>query len=125
MFPDHLPQMSREGLRKRHTGTRQMLAYMYNKRNHLPAFQNAIIPAALTVYFQSTANLTTPSAHQRKTTYTCRGGSRIFFRRGALVSCATSTPINHIVFHFLQNTSCIRKPQVISRGGCAPPAPSP
>ena len=40
---------------------------MYNKRNHVPAFQNAIIPAALTVYFQSTANLTTPSPHQRKT----------------------------------------------------------
>ena len=35
---------------------------------------------------------------------------------GALVSCSTSTPINHIVF-FLQNTSCIRKLQVISRGG--------
>ena len=31
---------------------------------------------------------------------------------GALVSCFTSTPINHIVF--FQNTSCIRKPQVIS-----------
>ena len=31
---------------------------------------------------------------------------------GELVSCSTSTPINHIVF-FLQNTSCIRKPQVI------------
>ena len=29
-----------------------------------------------------------------------RGGSRIFFRRGALVSCSTSTPINHIVFFF-------------------------
>ena len=44
---------------------------------------------------------------------------------GALVSCSTSTPIKHIVF-FLQNTSCIRKPQVISGGGgCAPPAPSP
>ena len=28
----------------------------------------------------------------------------------------TSTPINHIVFVFLQNTSCIRKPQVISGG---------
>ena len=46
---------------------------------------------------------------------------------GALVSCSTSTPINHIFF--LQNTSCIRKPQVNSRGGggggCAPPAPSP
>ena len=54
-----------------------------------------------------------------------RGGSRIFLGGGALVSCATSTPINHIVFHFLQNTSCIRNPQVISRGGCAPPAPSP
>ena len=40
-----------------------------------------------------------------------------FLGGGALVSCATSTPINHIVFHFLQNTSCIRKPQVISRGG--------
>ena len=47
-----------------------MLAYMYNKRNHLPAFQNAIVHAALTVYFQSMANLTTPSPHQRKTTYT-------------------------------------------------------
>ena len=44
-----------------------------------------------------------------------RGGSRIFFRRGALVSCSNSTPINHIVF-FLQNSSCIRKPQVISGG---------
>ena len=48
-----------------------------------------------------------------------RGGSRIFLGGGALVSCSTSTLIN-------QNTSCIRKPQVISvRGGYAPPAPSP
>ena len=39
-----------------------------------------------------------------------------FLGGGALVSCSTSTPINHIVF-FLQNTSCIRKPQVISEGG--------
>ena len=38
-----------------------------------------------------------------------------FLGGGALVSCSTSTPINHIVFFifFLQNTSCIRKPQVI------------
>ena len=35
---------------------------------------------------------------------------------GALVSCSTSTAVNHIVFFFLQNTRCIRKPQVISRG---------
>ena len=37
---------------------------------------------------------------------------------GALVSCSTSTAINHIVIiiFFLQNTSCIRKPQVISGG---------
>ena len=39
-----------------------------------------------------------------------------FLGGGALVSRSTSTPIKHIVF-FLQNTSCIRKPQVISRGG--------
>ena len=47
-----------------------------------------------------------------------RGESRMFFRRGALISCSTSTPINHIVF--LQNTSCIRKPQVISVGVLTP-----
>ena len=50
-----------------------------------------------------------------------------FLVGGALVSCSTSTPMNHIVF-FWQNTSCIRKPQVISGGGgggCATPAPSP
>ena len=38
-----------------------------------------------------------------------------FLGGGALVSCSTSTPINHIVF-FWENTSCIRKPQVISGG---------
>ena len=43
-----------------------------------------------------------------------RGGSTIFLGGGALFSCSTSTPINHIVW---QNTSCIRKPQVISGGG--------
>ena len=50
-----------------------------------------------------------------------------FLGGGALISCSTSTPMNHIVFFFfLQNTSCIRKPQVISggRGGWAPPAPA-
>ena len=48
-----------------------------------------------------------------------------FLGGGALVSCSASTPIIHIVF-FLQNTSCIRKPQVMSgSGGCTPPAPSP
>ena len=41
----------------------------------------------------------------------------IFLGGGALVSCSTSTPINHIAFFFWQNTSCIRKPQVISGGG--------
>ena len=38
-----------------------------------------------------------------------------FLGGGAVVSCSASTPINHIVF--LQNTSCIRKPQVMSGGG--------
>ena len=37
-----------------------------------------------------------------------------FLGGGALFSCSTSRPINHIVW---QNTSCIRKPQVISGGG--------
>ena len=50
-----------------------------------------------------------------------QGRIQDFFRRGWLVSCSTSTPINHIVLFFLQNTSCIRKPQVISRGGGAHP----
>ena len=49
-----------------------------------------------------------------------------FLGGGVLVSCSTSTPsINHIVF-FLQNTSCIRKPQAISGGrGAHPPHPLP
>ena len=55
-----------------------------------------------------------------------RGGSRIFFRRGCtrlLLYFNTNKPQS---FFFWQNTSCIRKPQVISKGeGCAPPAPSP
>ena len=38
-----------------------------------------------------------------------------FLRGGALVSCSTSTPINHIIF--LQNTSCIRKPAGHLGGG--------
>ena len=43
-----------------------------------------------------------------------------FLGGGALVSCSTSTPINHIVF-FLQNTSLIRKPQVPSPPRLDPP----
>ena len=45
-----------------------------------------------------------------------RGGSRIFFRRGCtrlLLYFNTNKP--HSLF--LQNTSCIRKQQVISEGG--------
>ena len=47
-----------------------------------------------------------------------------FLGWGALVSCSTSTPTNHIVLFFAEY-SCIRKPQVISGvgggGGCAHP----
>ena len=46
-----------------------------------------------------------------------------FLGGGALVSCSTSTPINHIFFW--QNTSCIRKPQVISTGGVRTPCTLP
>ena len=53
-----------------------------------------------------------------------------FLGGGAFVSCSTSTtstPINHVAFFFfLQNTSCIRKLQVISgRGGAHPLQPPP
>ena len=47
----------------------------------------------------------------------CRGRSRNFFRRGCtrlLLNFNTSKP--HSVFFFSQNTSCIRKLQVISGG---------
>ena len=55
-----------------------------------------------------------------------RGGSRIFFRRGCtllLLYFNTNKPHSF----FLQNTSCIRKPQVISggRGGAHPLHPPP
>ena len=45
-----------------------------------------------------------------------------FLGGGTLVSCSTSTPINHIVYLY---TSCIRKPQVISGGGAHPLHPPP
>jgi len=56
----------------------------------------------------------------------CRGGSRIFFRRGCthlLLYFNTNKP--HSFFFFLQNTSCIRKPQVISGGGVHTPCTLP
>ena len=51
----------------------------------------------------------------------------LFLGGGALVSCSTAILMNHIYIFFLQNTSYIRKPQVISGGGGggAPPAPFP
>ena len=46
------------------------------------------------------------------------GADPVFFLGGgALISCSSSTPINHIVIFFWQNTSCIRKLPVISGGG--------
>ena len=52
-----------------------------------------------------------------------QGRIQDFFRKGCtclLLYFNTNKPHSF----FLQNTSCIRKPQVISgRGGCAPPAP--
>ena len=58
--------------------------------------------------------------------YCCRGGSRIFFRRGCtrlLLYFNTNKPHSF----FLQNTSCIRKLQVIlgGRGGAHPLHPPP
>ena len=57
----------------------------------------------------------------------CKRQGRIqdFFTRGCtrlLLYFNTNKPHS---FFFWQNTSCIRKPQVISGGECAPPAPAP
>ena len=52
-----------------------------------------------------------------------------FLGGGVLISCSTSTPINLMVilfiYLFFQNTSCIRKPQVISGGDVHPMHPLP
>ena len=50
-----------------------------------------------------------------------------FFKRGCTRLLLASIPINNIVFCFLQNTSCIRKPQVISgeEGGGGTPCTLP
>ena len=56
---------------------------------------------------------------------TFRGGSRIFFRRGCtrlLPYFNTNKPHS---FFFWQNTSCIRKPQIISGGGVRTPCTLP
>ena len=45
-----------------------------------------------------------------------RGGSRIFLGGGALVSCSTSTPINHIVFFFC-SIPVVLENRKSSRGG--------
>ena len=48
---------------------------------------------------------------------TLRGGSRIFFRRGSTRLLLYFNTNKLHSFFFLQNTSCTRKPQVISGGG--------
>ena len=56
---------------------------------------------------------------------TCRGGSRIVFRRGCtrlLLYFNSNKPHS---FFFWQNTSCIRKPRVISGEGAHPLHPPP
>ena len=70
--------------------------------------------------FRTKPSIVLPSLFRKdlsETVYTAGADPGFFLGEGALVSCSTSTPINHIVFFFSQNTSCIRKPQVISRGG--------
>ena len=80
------------------------------------------------VIFEEEANITSYwSSDGNGLSFLLRGGSRIFFRRGCtrlLLYFNTNKPHS---FFFLQNTSCIRKPQVISGGGggCAQLHPPP
>ena len=53
-----------------------------------------------------------------------RGGSRIFFRRGC-TRLLLYFNTNKLHSFFFQNTSCIRKPQVMSGGGAHPLHPPP
>ena len=81
-------------------------------KNVTPSFPVVAVVffSRLLIYFVSPFVLSFPA-------HNSQGRIQDFFLGGgALVSCSNSTPINHIVF-FLQNTSCIRKPQVISGGG--------
>ena len=76
------------------------------------------------VRYSRRAHAKTSNSYFRNSSQT-RGGSRIFSRRGCTHLLLYSTPINHIFF-FLQNTSCIRKLQVISgEGGAHPLHPPP
>ena len=64
------------------------------------------------------------TSKQTKQKYDNRGGSRIFFRRGCtrpLLYFNTNKPHSF----FLRNTSCIRKPQVISGRGVRTPCTLP
>ena len=66
------------------------------------------------------------SAGNQETGTQVRDGSRIFVRRGCtrlLLYFNTNKP--HSFFFFLQSTSCIRKPQVISGGGVCTPCTLP
>ena len=62
------------------------------------------------------ASVTSRTSQAALIRYVAGADLGFFSGGGVLVSCSTSTPINHIVF-FWQNTSCIRKPQVILGGG--------
>ena len=54
-----------------------------------------------------------------------RGGSRIFLGGGALVSCSTSTPINHIVFFFFCRIPVLLENRKSSQGGVRTPCTLP
>ena len=54
-----------------------------------------------------------------------RGGSRIFLRGGALVSCSTSKPINHIVFFFFGRILVVLENRRSSQGGVRIPCTLP
>ena len=62
----------------------------------------------LSIFYLIKTYVNFESEHRNKNVKT-RGGSRIFLGEGALVSCSTSTPINHIVFFFFCRIPAVLK----------------
>ena len=95
-----------------------------NRNSQPPVLNNHLSATSTFLSWETAHTLAIFIKHLYNNHLSTRGGSRIFFRRGCtrlLLYFNTNKPHSF----FLQNTSCIRKPQVISEGGVHPLHPPP